>query len=522
MVLRRRFRVRAFIALVTAVQVLAIVFGVSLLAQGAPASAAQSVPYKVNFQGRLTDSSGNVLADGLYNIKFRLWTLSSGGANQWEAARVRGASDYRVQVTNGLFNIQFGDTAHGDPAITPALFNTGSGTLYLEVELPTPATATCATNGCAVFTEGPMTPRQPLASSPYAINSDALDGLDSSAFVQLSVSQQTGTINVSGNITTGASLQANTVDAAASGVLTLGGSNATGVALAKSTTLGSGLTLSLQGTNALSLGSTTAAGGIVFKDGTVNNYGITLTAPALAASYSLTLPATAPSVSQCLKTDATVATTLTFASCGSTGSVSLQAAYDEGSTITLSGSALTIRDASSPLAAAFSVQNNDGTVSYFDVAAGGLKVYDSSNNANYASITSTGGAAVLSSSTGVVQIGPSSGNVNVSLTGGADRFQYSKTNTPAGAYSTDEFGISRSVTGAGNTLTGSLLKVEDLSTGSSVQATLLTLNQSNAAATGYLFRARTASVDPRAGGQRAGLDRQCPRHKGRIAPGDAA
>ncbi|HEX3082686.1 MAG TPA: hypothetical protein VHQ86_05575, partial [Candidatus Saccharimonadia bacterium] len=171
--------------LATALQIITAAFGVGILVRPAATDAAQSVPYMVNFQGRLTDNSGNALSDGLYNIKFRLWTLASGGSNQWEADRVMGASDYRVQVTNGLFNIQFGDTTLGDPAITPSLFNTGAGTLYLEVELPTPASATCATNGCAVFTEGAMTPRQPLASSPYAINSDALDGLDSGAFGQI-------------------------------------------------------------------------------------------------------------------------------------------------------------------------------------------------------------------------------------------------------------------------------------------------------------------------------------------------
>jgi len=182
MELRRRFRVRALIALATAAQLLAISFGVSTILHSSPTDAAQQVPYKINFQGRLTDNSGNVLSDGLYNVKFRLWTLASGGSNVWEEDRVITGVDNRIQITNGLFNIQFGDLT----ALSPSLFVTGSGSLYLEVELPTPGTASCATNGCAVFTEGAMTPRQTLASSPYAMNSDTLDGLDSAAFGQLS------------------------------------------------------------------------------------------------------------------------------------------------------------------------------------------------------------------------------------------------------------------------------------------------------------------------------------------------
>ncbi len=145
-----------------------------------PAEAAQSIPYKVNFQGRLTDNSGNIMPDGQYNIKFRIFDDPSAGSNVWQEDWVRGAADRRITVENGLFNIQFGTYT----ALSPSLFS-GTFPLYLEVELPTPATATCSTNGCAVFTEGPMTPRQALASSAYAFNSDTLDGLDATAFAQL-------------------------------------------------------------------------------------------------------------------------------------------------------------------------------------------------------------------------------------------------------------------------------------------------------------------------------------------------
>ena len=180
MELQRRAMTRTMIVLVTAVALMTTAFGVSTLLKPQTANAAQSIPYKVNFQGRLTDNNGNILADGLYNIKFRFWDALTSGTNKYEEDRTITGVDNRIQVTNGLFNIQFGDVT----ALSPALFS-GAYPLYLEVELPTPATATCATNGCAVFTEGAMTPRQPLASSPYAFNADTLDGNDSTAFAQL-------------------------------------------------------------------------------------------------------------------------------------------------------------------------------------------------------------------------------------------------------------------------------------------------------------------------------------------------
>ncbi len=199
MELRQRRLVRAFIGLTTALTLFTTFFGMSALLAPQTAIAAQTVPYKVNFQGRLTDSSGNILTDGFYNIKFRLFDAPTAGTNKFEEDRIMTGVDNRIQVTNGLFNIQFGDLT----ALSPVLFS-GAFPLYLEVELPTPATATCATNGCAVFTEGAMTPRQPMASSPYAFNADTVDGFDAAALVQLSpAGAQTGNINIGGTITSG-------------------------------------------------------------------------------------------------------------------------------------------------------------------------------------------------------------------------------------------------------------------------------------------------------------------------------
>src|SRR6478752_9202901 len=122
MELRRTFRVRAIRALTAAAPISAALFGVLALALPAPTAAVQTVPYLINFQGRLTDNSGNVLTDGSYNVKFRIFDASGGGTNRWEGDRVYGASDHRITVVGGLFNIQFGDTAAGDRARSPSLF----------------------------------------------------------------------------------------------------------------------------------------------------------------------------------------------------------------------------------------------------------------------------------------------------------------------------------------------------------------------------------------------------------------
>lgn len=157
----------------------AIATAVALVCYGQTAQAVQTVPYKMNFQGRLTDATGAPKPDGIYNIKFRIYNAANTAV--WTEDRLVSATQ-GVQVTGGLFTVQLGSIT----PLNPALFNsatTNQGTMTLEVELPTPATATSSSPS---WTEGAMTPRNPLATSAYAFNSDTLDGVDGSSFAQLS------------------------------------------------------------------------------------------------------------------------------------------------------------------------------------------------------------------------------------------------------------------------------------------------------------------------------------------------
>lgn len=146
------------------------------------ASALQTVPYKMNFQGRLTDASGNAMANGTYNMKFRIYDALTAGTQQWTETRSNFTTT-GVTVTNGLFSVQLGDVT----ALPPAIFTNQN--LYFEIELPTPGTATCNTSSCESYTEGPMGPRNKLGTSAYAFNSDTLDGVDSASFAQLGIAQ---------------------------------------------------------------------------------------------------------------------------------------------------------------------------------------------------------------------------------------------------------------------------------------------------------------------------------------------
>ena len=205
----------------------AIVFAVACFAFSAPAHAAQTVPYKINFQGRITNNSGTVLPNGLYNMKFRIYDASSGGTLKWNEDRLVAATQ-AVQVTNGLFSVQLGDIAN---TLTPTIFTTPD--LYLEVELPTLATATTSSPS---WTEGAMS-RSKFGSATYAFNSDTLDGLDAGAFSQLSTANaftNTNSITVASNVNTfvvAGSTNLFRVDTSATSRVVIGTSDTTGTLL---------------------------------------------------------------------------------------------------------------------------------------------------------------------------------------------------------------------------------------------------------------------------------------------------
>lgn len=205
-------------------------------------AATDTTPHLVNFQGRLADHNGYSIPNGSYNMKFRLYTTSTGGTPVWEADYLV-ASSQGIQVMGGLFSIQLGDsTASSMPSgnLTPSLF-AGNSNLYLSVELPGPATATSSSPS---WSEGEMSPRQALASAPFAMNADTVDGVDSS---QLARTDQ-------GNTFAGNNVFSN--DLTVNGATNLASVTSSG-------------TITVQGGN-VSVGTTSLAGSLTLSDGSSN------------------------------------------------------------------------------------------------------------------------------------------------------------------------------------------------------------------------------------------------------------
>ena len=105
------------------------------------------VPRQINFQGRLTDSSGKFITDGDYSLTFRLYSDSTGGSVKWTESRT-------VTVSKGLFNVILGS----DTPIPDSIFN------YPDVFL-----------GIQVESDPEMSPRQRLSSLGYSYRTSKAD-----------------------------------------------------------------------------------------------------------------------------------------------------------------------------------------------------------------------------------------------------------------------------------------------------------------------------------------------------------
>ncbi|OGL35672.1 hypothetical protein A3F65_01980, partial [Candidatus Saccharibacteria bacterium RIFCSPHIGHO2_12_FULL_47_16b] len=158
---------------------------------GPPAvKAAAGINEQLNFQGRLLDSTGAVVADGNYNMQFKIYQDGNGilgGGDEtlkWTETRLNNSSQ-GVVVKNGYFSVNLGSiTAFG------ASVDWNQDTLWLSIHIGGTA-PTCTPFSTCAGAETEMDPFKRLSSTPYALNSKTLQGLTASNFVQLAQGMQT-------------------------------------------------------------------------------------------------------------------------------------------------------------------------------------------------------------------------------------------------------------------------------------------------------------------------------------------
>jgi hypothetical protein len=123
---------------------------------------------QINYQGKLTNSTGVAVPDGTYNMRF--WLLTSPSIATTSAVWTESlTTTNRVQVTNGLFSVMLGSTT----PLTGVDFNQ---VLYLGVEIGSTTTSP--------VWDGEMSPRKIIGSVPAAFEASRLGGVASSSFLR--------------------------------------------------------------------------------------------------------------------------------------------------------------------------------------------------------------------------------------------------------------------------------------------------------------------------------------------------
>lgn len=153
--------------------------------------------YQINYQGKLTDSTDQVVSDGNQCMQFRLMNAASSGTELW-AEEWDGATSYAT-TTNGLFSVMLGT----HQSLSTVDFNQ---VIYLEAQYDP---------GCDDVYEEIFTPRKVLGAAPAAFEADKLDGLDSSQFLRSDATNATSTSSTF--ITVNQSGSGNILDLQASG-----------------------------------------------------------------------------------------------------------------------------------------------------------------------------------------------------------------------------------------------------------------------------------------------------------------
>ena len=148
------------------------------------AQAAFSPPTIISYQGRLADSSGNLLGGGgtTYYFKISFWDSASGGTKVWPAVA---PISFTSVVRQGLFNINIGDTVNGYPHALDYDF-TSNPNVYLQIEV--------SSNGSTFET---LTPRQAINSSAFAQVASSVYGSGISTMGGLVVNGNTTTTDLS-------------------------------------------------------------------------------------------------------------------------------------------------------------------------------------------------------------------------------------------------------------------------------------------------------------------------------------
>jgi len=239
------------------------------------AHAAPGTNQTISFQGRLLGSNSSPVADGYYNIQFKMYqdgdgttAGNDGDTPKWIETYINDNGTGGVYVKNGYFSVALGSlTPFGNSV------DWNQDTLWLSMNIAG-SSPSCTEFGSSPCTaDGEMLPMKRITSTPLALNSARLGGITADGFIQSGTSQQTGDFNISGTGIAGilqgtTSVLSSLFDRSDSGELSIGSTNATAITIGSATgsqdiSIGTGT-----GDNSVSIGSTSGASVTTINGGT--------------------------------------------------------------------------------------------------------------------------------------------------------------------------------------------------------------------------------------------------------------
>jgi hypothetical protein len=155
------------------------------------AQAAEVVPKLINYQGKLTDVTGQPLAGdagGTFRLKFEIFVQATGGNAVW-------AEERDVVVIGGIFNVALGG-AGGDEVVGI------SDDLGVAFAGPTRFLQTTIVSGPTITEAQTLAPRQQLVSTPFAMVAQTTDRAAVAALAESLLPELQKALNPPGTIIT--------------------------------------------------------------------------------------------------------------------------------------------------------------------------------------------------------------------------------------------------------------------------------------------------------------------------------
>ncbi|HSX00871.1 MAG TPA: hypothetical protein VLF67_01400, partial [Candidatus Saccharimonas sp.] len=231
--------------------------------------AAAGINQKINFQGRLLNAAGAIVADGNYNVEFKIYQDGAGTAAGDPGGTLKWTEDYMnsnstpnpVVVKNGYFSVTLGTycplsgaACTGGQSQSNSAVDFNQDTLWLSMNV---AGSPHQTDSCAAAfatncsPDGEMVPMRRMTAAPYALHAQSCVTCILQAPSSTVQNTITPTVNsVVGLTVNGTSGTANT----AVQVNQAGAADAVDVAVSTSGTSTNGLSVAMSGSGTLTNG----------------------------------------------------------------------------------------------------------------------------------------------------------------------------------------------------------------------------------------------------------------------------